>query len=261
MRKSNLKIQKIKKSKNQKQRSFIIFTFVFLTFVFLAFIFFKVATLEKFIYVNNKNGSAEIIISDPQKEAPIKILIDKDFVLESSRNMGEYKLSSLWILGQKEKIDGLLVTETIVKNFGLPIFLWKDGKSSNLNLYQKIKIFSNNFKSDNYDYLLTSKKPNNSILINFTLSDISSYLPKVQIVDLTGSKNIAEKISSTLEVLGFKTVDYSKGYDEELDCEIVGKTKKYTDLVGKIFNCQSVVEENQSIDLKIRIGKIFTNRY
>lgn len=239
---------------------FFIFVFIVL-FVILGFLIFKVFALEKFVYVNNNNGNAEIIVVDPQRETTSKILIDKDFKLESSRNFGEYKLSSLWILGEKEKYQGKLVSETLVKNFLVPIYLWKDGRFSNLNLYQKIKIYWLKNRSNEYDYQITSKNLSSSILVNFVLSNAFVKLPKAEIEDLTGEKAIAEKISKVLEVLGFKTVDYSKGYDEQLDCEVVGKDKSYVDVIVNIFDCKGIINKDQSIDLKIRIGKVFADRF
>ncbi|HCR35608.1 hypothetical protein A2130_00785 [Candidatus Woesebacteria bacterium GWC2_33_12] len=228
---------------------------------FLTFLFFKVKTLDKFTYINNKDGNAEIIVVDPLKDDLIKIFIDKNFNLESSRNFGEYKLASLWILGEKEKYNGKLVTETIVKNFNIPVYLWKDGDSTNLNLYQTIKVFWLFDKKNDYDYSLTSKTVKDSILINFVNPYVAQRMPKVRIENLTGENGVAEDVSKILEIIGFKTADYSKGYDEKLDCEVIGSNKNYNEIVSKIFNCQSFIDLNQTIDLKIRIGKSFSDRF
>lgn len=253
MRKYNLKIKIIK----------LIMSFVFfLAFVFLAVIFFKVSTLEKFIYVNNKDGNAEIIIVDSKKNNTTKIFIDKDFKLESTRNLGEYKLGSLWILGEKEKYQGKLLSETITKNFAIPIYLWKNEKYSNLNLYQKIKVYLITRRSKNdYDYSLTTKILKDTVLVNFTDPFVADNLPKVRIEDLTGGYGQVNIISKILNIIGFKTVDYFKGYDEKLDCEVIGKNKLYNKIVANIFTCEDKIDLNKPWDLELRVGKIFADRF
>jgi len=252
MRRSRYLKHKSKNTKFKPYKLVVVSIFIFLIVIF-CFISYKVSSLEKFSYVNNKDGNAEIIVVDPQKDKIVKILIDKDFQLESSRSLGEYRLSSLWVLGQKEKYKGKLVSESIVKNFGIPIYLWKDGDLTNLNLYQRVKVLLLNTRNYNDDYLLNSKTPKDSILINF----VHPYVA----LNLTGKKGVTETVSKILETVGFKTVDYSRGYDDKLDCEVVGKNKKYNDIVSKIFDCTNILDLNLYIDLKIRIGKSFSDRF
>ena len=78
-------------------------------FVFLSFIIFKVITVDEFIYVNKTEvGDAEIIGNT------FKYKIPADTKLNSTRGYGEYKISSLWSLSEKDN-NGRLVPETIEK--------------------------------------------------------------------------------------------------------------------------------------------------
>lgn len=250
MRKSKRKITNNQKPIINK----MIIIFVFLAFGFLSFIFFKVATLDKFIYVNkSEDGSAEIITDSFIYKIPA------DTELESARGYGKYKLSSLWTLSEKDNI-GKLIPETIVKNFSLPVFLWKNGNKSNLNVYQKIKItFSKVNRSD--EIKINSTKLSNSILIQFINPKLAEITPKIDVEDLTNNLGILEKVSKIIEVLGGKITTNSKGYDANLDCEISGKEMELINIFSSVFGCEKREDKTLSSDLKIRLGVKFAERF
>lgn len=260
MRRSNYLNSK-RKNKNRPFIKLVFFPVLTFLIVWLCFIAYKVLTLERFQFVNNRDDNVEIIVIDNKREDVTKIFIDKNFYVDSSRNFGEYKIGSLWILGRKEKYQGRLVAETITKNFGIPVYLWKDGVSTNLNFFQKIKVLLSNINRGEYDFKLTSRNVKDSILVNFVHPATEGRLPKIRIDDLTGDPEVVNLISKILEVLGFKIVDYSKGFDNSLDCEVIGKSDTYTSILKELFDCKIVVDENQSIDLDIRIGKVFGDRF
>lgn len=254
-----------RKFQNSKQKKLkIIKVYLVVMFViiigFLGFLTFRVITLEKFIYINNKDGNAEIIIVDPQKESPTKMFIDKNFLLKSSRNYGEYKLSNLWILSRKEKTKGRLVAETIVKNFSIPIYYWKDGKQTNLNIFQKLKIiFIKN--NNNYNFILESTSLSDNVLIYFIDNNLYSHGPyKMLMEDMTGDKEISYKLSKILETFGVKTTLFKKGYEKNLECQIGGEKQNLVKIVAKILTCEDIIE-SESFDLRIRVGKVFIDRF
>lgn len=254
-----------KKLQNSKLRKLkiigILFIFVFIIlFGFLGFLIFKVFTLEKFSYVNNDDGNVEIIIIDALKDKYTKSLINKDFIVESSRNYGQYEIGKLWILGQKDGTKGKLITETIAKNFSIPVYLWKDGKSSNLNLFQKIKSILVYSKLTEYDYTLKTTSTPDSFLVNFIDSKTELIFPKLELVDLTGSSHLAENLANILGIYGVKVISYFKGYDEGLDCEVSGVNKYLVKIVEQIFSCRKS-HDDVNVDLRIRIGKVFAERF
>lgn len=266
---SRVKRHKEKRIKSVKNKRIFVFWLVLSlisTLIFFVFLIFKIQTLKKFAYVNNNGGNVEVIVIDSQKDKYLKILIDKDFNVQSSRNYGQYKIGNLWVLGQKDGFKGKLVAETVTKNFAIPIYLWKDGRYSNLNLFQAIKSSIVQKQLFEYDFTLKNINTPDSVLINFAsddsflLSETDVTLPKLEIVDLTGGSNLAENIVNILGVYGVKATSYSKGYDENLDCEIGGFNKTLVDVVSKIFSCQKKLDDGGA-DLRIRIGKAFVDRF
>lgn len=257
---------KIKNEKLEIKTRGLIYLFLVSAFGFLAFLIFKVLTLEKFIYVNKVvDGSAEIIIVDPSKSKITKYLIPFDTELDSARGYGIYKISSLWSISEKDN-NGKLVPETITKNYSLPVYLWrncvkwKDNCKSNLNIFQKVKIFfSKGIKIS--DEKINSTNITNSILIQFLNQEFIDLTPKIEVEDLTGSLNTLAKVSKIIEVLGGKIVSNSKGYDTNLDCIIYGQQIKYVHIFSNIFNCEEQIDNKLRTDLKIRLGAKFAERF
>ena len=232
----------------------------FLAFAFLVFIIFKVATVDKFIYVNKTEaGDAEIIIVDSKQSRIIKYLIPFETELDSARGYGKYKISSLWTLSEKNN-NGKLISETIAKNLFLPVYLWKNEVKSNLNIYQKIRVFFNK-SNKNIDLEINSTKLPNSDLIQFVNPEFIEIIPKIEVEDLTNSLNTLDKVSNIIEVAGGKITSNSRGYDADLDCEIYGKKLEVVNIFSNIFSCNSSVDETLSTDLKIRLGAKFSERF
>lgn len=232
-----------------------------LIFVFL-FMFWRVYDIDKFTYVNKTtDGSAEIIIIDPSSDSVIKYLIPSDTQLSSSREYGNYKVSSLWNLSEKDGNDGKLVAETITKNYFIPISLWKDNKKGNLNIYQKIKASLILGKKNNYTEVFDSFKLSNSVLVNFVNAEFLEKIPSVDVEDLTGSYDTAEKVSKIVEIMGGKITLNSKGYDENLDCIISSKNIRLGNIFAGVFNCKVAKDETLSTDIKISLGAKFVERF
>lgn len=77
------------------------------------------------------NGESDIWITtfDPTLDEVTTIKIPGNTEVEVSRNLGVWKLSSVWKLGKNEKVGGRLLQETIVKNFGFPVVGWASGEA------------------------------------------------------------------------------------------------------------------------------------
>ncbi len=249
-------------SSSKKKLSLILVFGLFLILSLFVFLFFKVLNLDKFAYINKTtDGSAEIIVVDSKNDRIVKYLISSDTELDSSRNLGEYKLGSLWILGDKEGYGGKLVSETISKNYFLPIYLWSDGVKTNMSVYQKIKSFFVNKQNVGYEETFTSQKLSNSVLINFVNPKMAESIVKVDIEDLTGTVDTAPKLAKIMEIMGAKITSNSKGYDEKLDCEIIGKDYEVAKIVSDNFDCKLILDKNLSVDLKIKLGAAFAQRF
>ncbi len=239
----------------------IILTIVLSMILTLIFIWYKVYSLPKFSYVEKSpdNGSFVTII-DSKSDKSVRYKINPDKVLSSSRGLGEYKLESLWILSEKEGYKGSLVSESVTSNFLSPVYLWKNGKSSNLNIFQKIKVFLISKQNIAEEKVLNDFELSNSILINFVNNSIQESGSMVEIEDLTGNSNTVAKISSILGTLGTKVSGYTKGYDENLDCEVSGSDPSIVKEISKIFDCD-INSDSDSPNIHIRIGAKFSDRF
>lgn len=251
-----------KKNRNKKLFVFIAVILFVLIFSFLAFIFFKVSTLDKFVYVNRtKNGLTQVVVNDSPKDRVITYNIAKDTILISSRGFGEYKIESLWVLAKKENFEGKLVSESISSNYLIPLYLWKDNLKTNLNIYQRIKVFFSKYQNNNIERELTSFDLPNSILIDFIDNDIQEASLSVELDDLTSDPNVINSVSAILGNLGTKISLYTKGYEENFDCEIYGKNIKAVKIISNIFDCKINETEVIASDIKIKLGAKFADRF
>lgn len=253
------------RGKKQKAKSKIILT-IFLFFVLiiglLLFLIFKVFSLDKFIYVSKTSDNlTEIVVVDPKKDKNIIYRIPAGTVLTSSRGLGEYKIESLWILAKKENFEGKLVSESISSNYFIPVYLWKDGLKTNLNIFQRVKVFFSKYQNNNKDLELMSFDLPSSTLIDFIDNDIQEAGLSVELNDLTGDQYVIKYVSSILGNLGTKISTYTKGYEEDFDCEIYGSNTKVVKVIANIFDCKINKEEMTTSDIKIKLGGKFADRF
>lgn len=251
-----------KKIENKSKRFLVaslLFIIIFLIGAIIIWI--KVWRLEKFILVNKAtDGGGEIYIIDSKNDKVLKYQVSPDVILNSANGFGEYKISSLWTLGKKENLYGQLVSRSISSNFLIPIYLWKDGRDTNLNLFQKIKFLTLSKYSvtdmGNFDDLDLPS----SVLINFIDVNIQENGIEVLVEDLTGEQESIQKLSKIIDVLGSKVSNYTKGYDQNLDCEIYSNDPKIRHLLTSIFGCKSYTH-NSLKTIKIRLGAKFADRF
>lgn len=236
----------------------IFFTLLISTVIY---VWLKVTNLSKFSVVEKTDdGGGEIMIIDPKLETVVRYKINPDLVLNSAYGYGEYKLDSLWKLGVKEGLGGELVSKSIATNFMIPIYKWKDGEQSNLNLYQKIKLKTLGKSSSQSNETLNKFDLPNSILINFVNEKVQESGIGVEVEDLTGDPETIIKVSKIIGTLGTKVSGYTKGYDKDFDCEVYAKDTEIRNLVLEIFGCKGSTNENEN-KLKIKLGAKFADRF
>lgn len=250
----------------KKHSKSILFTLLvsgllFVSLLVFVFIYYKVSTLDKFIFVNKTNDNGgEIVLVNNTSDRIIKYKINPDKILVSARGYGEYKLESLWILGQKEGLNGKLVAETVTTNFLSPVYLWKNGDKTNLNIFQKIKVKSLRINEVNPDKTLDAFDLSNSVLINFINNDIQEKNISVEVEDLTGNQSTINKVSAIIGTLGTKVSGYNKGYDESIDCEISGSDNATANVFADVFDC-NIVNNTETKGIKIKLGAKFADRF
>lgn len=248
------------KSKNNLFIYLILLGIIFIVGGFL-FVWFKVSKLEKFTYIEKTgDNGAFVTVVDSKTDNLIRYKINPDTLLKSARGLGEYKLESLWVLGEKEGYGGKLVSESILGNYLIPVHLWKNDNKSNLSIYQKIKVFLASKQNVKEEKILAETDLSNSILINFLNNKIQESEIRVYVDDMTGDPEVIRKVSSVIGTLGTKISGYNKGYDENLDCELLGNKSEILKVFSDVFGCK-VTTQTDSDEVKIKLGARFADRF
>lgn len=253
------------REKKIKHKTSLVVYFVLLVIVSvvvgLLTVWYKISNLEKFTYVEKtSDNGAFITVVDSKADKSIRYKINSETVMNSARGLGEYRLESLWILGDKEGYGGKLVSESIISNYLIPVYLWKNDKKSNLSFYQKIKVrmISGQNIGDSYD--LKGKDLPSSILINFIDNNIQESEIRVFVDDMTGDPEVMARVSSIIGTMGTKVSGYSKGYDENLDCEMYGSDLDKLEVFSSVFGCKYLNQADGG-EVKIRLGAKFAERF
>lgn len=109
----------------------LIFLLILLIFTSIFFLFYKNLGgvwdgKNKVSLVTQKDESVIVSVFDPKLETVTNIKIPGNTEVEVSRQLGTWKLSSVWKLSENEGKIGELVSQTVTKNFKFPVFLWGD---------------------------------------------------------------------------------------------------------------------------------------
>ncbi|MBI4157390.1 hypothetical protein HY502_00905 [Candidatus Woesebacteria bacterium] len=83
--------------------------------------------------VVNRRDSLLISTFDKESGLITNLVVPGETQLNVSRQLGTWKAGSLWKLGENEKLSGVLLTETIIKNFKIPVVAWADEPFSKIS--------------------------------------------------------------------------------------------------------------------------------
>lgn len=126
-----------RKSKSEKKLPrVLLFVLVVLAGLFLLFLFLTKKSLwlkdAKFSLVLNGSEEISVVTFDPVASDMTVITIPASLQVDSARGFGKWKLGSIGKLGENEGLPGILLKETIVKNFGFPVYSWMEAEASEL---------------------------------------------------------------------------------------------------------------------------------
>jgi len=76
--------------------------------------------------VASPDGGIVVSVLDPQNGEITNIMVPKNTQVEASRELGTWKIKSIWALGVNEKLGGRLLKDTVLKNFKFPVSVWAD---------------------------------------------------------------------------------------------------------------------------------------
>lgn len=102
----------------------LIFTFFFLVIKKP----FRMSSKEVFA-VNQQNGDVHIHIIDPDTKDYSIVRIPGKTQVEASKNLGQWKIQSLWKLGMDEGVGGQILVKSLTKSIGIPVYQWADYKA------------------------------------------------------------------------------------------------------------------------------------
>lgn len=138
----------------------------------------------------DKEGNSIISIYDTLNNEIILIKIPSNLQINVSRNLGIWKIKSLWALGQQAKVDGVILTETLTRKLGLPVYFYGSENISGFSstgLSPKVKALlfpgsTNLGFGDRLRLLIFSLKIRNRDKIDINLSDYS-FLKETKLTD------------------------------------------------------------------------------
>ena len=81
------------------------------------------------IAIRSNSGDVHVVTFDPKTQEMLQITIPGNTEAEVARGLGIWKLTSVWELGEKESLQGLLLSRTLNKHFKFPVFLWADAQA------------------------------------------------------------------------------------------------------------------------------------
>jgi len=123
-RKRTRSLRKEKKT-GAKKYALILFAVLLCVLTYLFFLGKRVFDgKEKTLLVAGGKNDVLIVILDPEVQEVTRISIPATTLVSVSRNLGDWKIGSVWELGENEKLGGRLLAETVTKNFYAPVSSW-----------------------------------------------------------------------------------------------------------------------------------------
>lgn len=224
---------------------------IFLTLLF--FVFYIYATTNYWdghtklvIAINQNDQGITVATFDPNLDEITKILIPPNTQIELSRQLGEWKLGSVWQLGIDEGLQGLLLTESITRHFKFPVYVWSDIQGLAFTGNNPLRLFSATFKpfatnlgfGDKIRLAFFTLGVKNAKRITVELKN-SSYLQEEILVDGEMGHVIAGKLPQDLAVI-FADIETSTNINVVI-----------YDSTGKVGLAQSVGELIETIGVKV----------
>lgn len=233
----------------------------------------------KFAIIVNSGQDVVVSLYDVPSGSRTDIVIPGNTQVLAAYGLGTWKLGSLWKLGSDEKIGGSLITRTIAKNFGFPVFTWRD----NLSMGDRLRIGIFNLLNRN-DKDTISLKDTNSLkktvfmdgergyFINGSVpEEVSSLFSdqdefgsslKAKIIDSTASYGVASRVGRIIEMMGIKVAAISKDSGFKYGCKVIGKSSKLVSKVALILGCgEKETKASNAFDLEVYLGEKFTQGF
>lgn len=125
-RKSRRRRKKTQKKPFLKKAAFLVVVLVSL------FVVFRLTTRhwnsegKLSITAPREDGSVAVTTFDPATDGIKTVVIPAETEVRVARQLGTWRIKSVWELGQDEGLDGQLLSETITRQLKIPVFVWSD---------------------------------------------------------------------------------------------------------------------------------------
>lgn len=99
------------------------------------------------LVINTREGDVVISTFDPGLSELTNIVIPGNTQVEVSRQLGTWRIKSVWHLGENEGVAGALLSETITRYFKLPVIAWADEPSLGFSTGNVPRVLTSVFSS------------------------------------------------------------------------------------------------------------------
>lgn len=80
--------------------------------------------------INNGERGVSLVTYDPQLDEIVNMVVPASTQINLSRQLGTWKIESVWQLGINEGFAGQLLSESITRHFNFPVYIWADSQAS-----------------------------------------------------------------------------------------------------------------------------------
>jgi hypothetical protein len=84
---------------------------------------------SKLLIASVDKDNVFVYVLDPINNEVLKIVLPNDMEVEVARQLGVRRLGSVWELGKQEKLEGELLTGTLIRHLNISVFLWSDNST------------------------------------------------------------------------------------------------------------------------------------
>ena len=186
----------------------------------------------KLSIVSENGQDIDVITFDPASNEINEVIIPGDTLVTVARNLGSWRLKSVWKLGENEGLGGKLMVETVSRYFKIPVYVWADEPVimfAEKNLYKIVKAVVTPYKT------------------NLGIGDRI----KIALFSL-GVKNTKRNKVNLKDVGYLKLVDLPDG---EKGWIVAGRLPK--DLLG-VFSIEEISNKSLKVEIENESGSIIT---
>ena len=135
------------KKKNSSKTNYGRWKFLIVLILVVAFVVYLMTNNKfwvsgnKLTLVTTQGSDVHVVVYDTEIEKITTIEIPGDTLVDVPRSLGSMRIKNVWQLGENEGIGGMLLAETVTKNFRIPVVVWADERA-------------NAFSTGNYIYIV-----------------------------------------------------------------------------------------------------------